>query len=46
MLYSAKKPCEFSENITDSIGSYKMTKEYMISEKNFGTNKVTSFLPI
>ncbi len=32
----AQKPCEFSTNVTDSIGSYKSTKEYMIAEKNFG----------
>ena len=32
----AQKPCEYSANVTDSIGTYKATKEYMISEKNFG----------
>jgi hypothetical protein len=32
----AQKPCEYTTNITDSIGSYKSTKEYMIAEKNFG----------
>lgn len=31
----AQKPCEYSTNVVDSIGSYKVTKEYMISEKNF-----------
>ena len=31
----AQKPCEYSTNVTDSIGTYKETKEYMISEKNF-----------
>lgn len=31
----AQKPCEYSMNVTDSIGSYKSTVEYMISEKNF-----------
>ena len=31
----AQKPCEYSANITDSIGTYKTTKEYMIYEKNF-----------
>ncbi len=31
----AQKPCEFSTNVTDSIGTYKSTKEYMICEKNF-----------
>ncbi len=32
----AQKPCEYTTNITDSIGTYKSTKEYMIAEKNFG----------
>ncbi|MFV8370005.1 hypothetical protein [Flavobacterium sp. LB2R40] len=34
----AQKPCEYSSNVTDSIGTYKATKEYMISEKHFGGN--------
>lgn len=32
----AQKPCEYSANVTDSIGSYKVTNEYMVSEKYFG----------
>jgi hypothetical protein len=32
----AQKPCDYSVNVTDSIGNYKSTKEYMICEKNFG----------
>lgn len=32
----AQKPCEYSANVQDSIGSYKITNEYLISEKNFG----------
>lgn len=35
----AQKPCEYSTNVTDSIGSYKSTKEYMIYEKNFAGKK-------
>jgi hypothetical protein len=34
----AQKTCEYSENITDSLGTYKSTKEYMIYEKNFAGN--------
>ncbi|SDX89358.1 hypothetical protein [Flavobacterium degerlachei] len=34
----AQKPCEYSENISDSIGDYKSTKTYMIYEKNFAGN--------
>ena len=32
----AQKPCEYSANVTDSIGTYKITNEYLMSEKNFG----------
>ena len=38
----AQKPCEFSIDVTDSIGTYKSTKEYMISEEIFAGN--TSFI--
>jgi hypothetical protein len=34
----AQKPCDYSTNVTDSLGTYKSTKDYMISEKNFGGN--------
>jgi len=34
----AQKPCEYSANVTDSIGTYKSTNEYMIYEKNFAGN--------
>ncbi|OOV26511.1 hypothetical protein BXU11_13630 [Flavobacterium sp. LM5] len=40
----AQKQCEYSTNVVDSIGSYKVTKEYMISEKNFaGTSSYIFF---
>ena len=34
----AQKPCEYSVNVNDSIGSYKVTNEYLMSEKYFGGN--------
>lgn len=34
----AQKPCEYGVNVTDSIGTYKTTKEYLINEKVFGGN--------
>ncbi len=34
----AQKPCEISEDVTDSIGTYKTTKDYMIYEKVFAGN--------
>ncbi|MGZ9675559.1 hypothetical protein [Flavobacterium sp. GNP001] len=36
--FYAQKNCEYSANVTDSIGTYKSTKEYLITEKNFGGN--------
>jgi hypothetical protein len=40
----AQKPCEYTTNVTDSIGTYKSTKEYMIAEKNFaGTSSYIFF---
>jgi hypothetical protein len=40
----AQKPCDYSTNISDSIGDYKSTREYMISEKNFaGTSEYIFF---
>jgi hypothetical protein len=35
----AQKDCELSSNFTDSIGSYKSTKDYLIHEKVFGGKK-------
>ena len=32
----AQKPCDFTVNVTDSLGTYKSTKEYLVYEKNFG----------
>lgn len=42
----AQKTCEYSTNITDTIGTYKLTKEYMIYEKNFAGNKNYIFLSL
>ncbi|WP_291104301.1 MULTISPECIES: hypothetical protein [unclassified Flavobacterium] len=38
----AQKSCDYSVNVTDSLGTYKSTKEYMIYEKNFAGN--TSYI--
>lgn len=40
----AQKTCDYSVNVKDSIGTYKLTKEYMIYEKNFAGNKNYIFL--
>jgi len=31
----AQKPCEYSTNVVDSIGTYKATTEYLVHERNF-----------
>lgn len=31
----AQKPCEISSDVTDSIGTYKTTKDYLVFENNF-----------
>lgn len=35
----AQQPCDYADNIKDSIGTYKTTKEYIMYEKNFAGNK-------
>jgi hypothetical protein len=42
----AQKTCDYSVNVKDSIGTYKLTQEYMIYEKNFGGNKNYIFLSL
>ena len=34
----SQKPCDYSANVNDSIGTYKSTKEYIVNEKIFGGN--------
>lgn len=35
-LIVAQKPCDYSLNFTDSLGTYKSTKDYLIHERNIG----------
>ena len=42
----AQKPCEYSTNITDTIGTYKVTKESMMYEKKFAGNSSYIFLSL
>ncbi len=32
----AQKTCELSADVTDSLGTYKATKDYLVHERNFG----------
>lgn len=34
----AQKPCDYSVNVVDSIGQYRVTKDYLVYEKNFAGN--------
>ena len=38
IVMNAQVPCDYSTNVTDSLGIYKETKAYLMSEKNFGDN--------
>lgn len=41
---TAQKPCDYSMNVNDSLGTYKSTTEYIISEQNFaGTSDYVFF---
>lgn len=40
----AQDPCEISENVIDSIGSYQSTKPYLVHERNFGHDKTYLYL--
>ncbi len=31
----AQKPCEFAVNVTDSLGTFKETADYLVAEQNF-----------
>lgn len=42
----AQKTCEYSTDVKDSIGTYKITKEYMIYEKKFAGNSSYIFLSL
>ena len=35
---SAQRPCDFTVNVKDSLGTYKATKDYLVYEKNFAGN--------
>lgn len=42
----AQKPCEIDANISDSIGTYKSTKQYMIFERSFAGNSTNIFFSL
>ena len=42
----AQKNCEYNTNVTDRLGSYKATKEYIIHERTFGNTQATLFFSL
>lgn len=42
----AQRPCEFTTDVKDSLGTYKSTKEYLVYEKNFGGNSSYIFFSV
>ena len=45
-LLFAQKPCEYSVNVTDSIGTLKETKSCLVYEKVFGNSTQLVFLSL
>lgn len=42
----AQKPCEIDANVTDSIGTYKTTKQYIIFERSFAGNSTDIYFSL
>ena len=45
-LLFAQKPCEYSVNVTDSIGTLKETKSCLVYERVFGNSAQLVFLSL
>lgn len=43
---AAQKPCEIDNDINDSLGTYKSTKEYIIFERSFAGNATHVFFSL
>ncbi|WP_298396257.1 hypothetical protein [Flavobacterium sp.] len=42
----AQTDCEYSSNVTDSLGTYKSTKEYLMHERVFGNSKTSIYFSL
>jgi len=42
----AQKPCEIDSDVSDSLGTYKSTKQYMIFERSFAGNSTHFFFAL
>ncbi len=45
-LTFSQKDCEYSTNVTDSIGTYKSTRDYIVNERFFGNTQATLFFSL
>lgn len=45
-IASAQKECEYNTNVTDSLGTYKSTKEYLVQERFFGGSEKSMFFSL
>lgn len=46
LIFYAQKPCDYSTNVVDSLGTYKSTKEKLMFQRNFDGNKNYIFLSL
>ena len=42
----SQKPCEIDPNVTDSLGTYKSTKQFIIFERSFAGNSTNIFFSL
>ncbi|MGL2964381.1 hypothetical protein ACSVH2_11230 [Flavobacterium sp. RSB2_4_14] len=42
----SQKPCEIDTNVTDSLGTYKSTKQHIIFERSFAGNSTNIFFAL
>lgn len=42
----AQKPCEIDTNVTDSLGTYKSTKQFIVFERSFAGNSTDIFFAL
>jgi len=45
-LINAQKECDYSTNVTDSIGTYKSTKSVLMHQRNFGGNEKSIYFSL
>jgi hypothetical protein len=46
LIAYAQKPCEIDTNVTDSLGTYKLTKQKIVYERSFAGNSTDIFFAL